>query len=37
MRVPTKPNERRSVDFMLDPLVDGRRFRILVEAAPLPA
>ena len=29
MRVPTKPNERRSVDFMSDPLVDGRRFRVL--------
>ena len=29
MRVPTKPNERRSIDFISDPLADGRRFRIL--------
>jgi len=29
MLVPTKPNERWSVDFMSDQLVDGRRFRIL--------
>ena len=29
MLVPTKPNERWSVDFMSDQLADGRRFRIL--------
>ena len=29
MLVPTKPNERRSVEFMSDPLTDGRRFRFL--------
>ena len=29
MRVPTTPNERWSVDFMSDPLTDGRRFRVL--------
>ena len=29
MLVPTKPNECWSVDFMSDPLADGRRFRVL--------
>ncbi len=29
MLVPTKPNERWSVDFMSDQLADGRRFRVL--------
>ena len=29
MLVSTKPNERWSVNFMSDPLTDGRRFRVL--------